>query len=772
MTVSNVAGQPAPDVTPGSRLLAGQPAPGPVANFADVPLYGEKTAEPATEAAVSEHVAAAAAAHGYTVDQLDWVTPEGIDVRPVYIAADRDAVVDAGYPLDSFPGAPPFVRGPYPTMYVNQPWTIRQYAGFSTAAESNAFYRRNLAAGQKGLSVAFDLATHRGYDSDHPRVQGDVGMAGVAIDSILDMRQLFDGIDLSTVSVSMTMNGAVLPILALYVVAAEEQGVPPEKLAGTIQNDILKEFMVRNTYIYPPKPSMRVISDIFGYTSAKMPKFNSISISGYHIQEAGATADLELAYTLADGVEYIKAGLDAGLDIDKFAPRLSFFWGIGMNFFMEVAKLRAGRLLWSELVAQFNPRNDKSLSLRTHSQTSGWSLTAQDPFNNVARTCIEAMAATQGHTQSLHTNALDEALALPTDFSARIARNTQLLLQQESGTTRPIDPWGGSYYVEWLTHELAEKARAHIREVAEHGGMAQAIGEGIPKMRIEEAAARTQARIDSGAQPVIGMNKYQVDEDHEIEVLKVENSRVRAEQIAKLQMLRAERDEAATQAALTELTRAAGEFEAAGDDGLGNNLMALAINAARAHATVGEISDALEKVYGRHQAEIRTIAGVYRDEVGKVSNISTATELVEKFAEADGRRPRILVAKMGQDGHDRGQKVIATAFADIGFDVDVGSLFSTPEEVARQAADNDVHVVGVSSLAAGHLTLVPALREALAEVGRPDIMVVVGGVIPPGDFDELYAAGATAIFPPGTVIADAAIGLLQKLAERLGYELS
>ncbi len=775
MTVSNVAGQPAPDVMSppaGSGNVAGQPAPGPVANFADVPLYGEKTAEPATEAAVSEHVAAAAAAHGYTVDQLDWVTPEGIDVRPVYIAADRDAVVDAGYPLDSFPGAPPFVRGPYPTMYVNQPWTIRQYAGFSTAAESNAFYRRNLAAGQKGLSVAFDLATHRGYDSDHPRVQGDVGMAGVAIDSILDMRQLFDGIDLSTVSVSMTMNGAVLPILALYVVAAEEQGVPPEKLAGTIQNDILKEFMVRNTYIYPPKPSMRVISDIFGYTSAKMPKFNSISISGYHIQEAGATADLELAYTLADGVEYIKAGLDAGLDIDKFAPRLSFFWGIGMNFFMEVAKLRAGRLLWSELVAQFNPRNDKSLSLRTHSQTSGWSLTAQDPFNNVARTCIEAMAATQGHTQSLHTNALDEALALPTDFSARIARNTQLLLQQESGTTRPIDPWGGSYYVEWLTHELAEKARAHIREVAEHGGMAQAIGEGIPKMRIEEAAARTQARIDSGAQPVIGVNKYQVDEDHEVEVLKVENSRVRAEQIAKLQKLRAERDEAATQAALAELTRAAGEFEAAGDDGLGNNLMALAINAARAHATVGEISDALEKVYGRHQAEIRTIAGVYRDEVGKVSNISTATELVDKFAEADGRRPRILVAKMGQDGHDRGQKVIATAFADIGFDVDVGSLFSTPEEVARQAADNDVHVVGVSSLAAGHLTLVPALREALAEVGRPDIMVVVGGVIPPGDFDELYAAGATAIFPPGTVIADAAIGLLQKLAERLGYELS
>ncbi|OKH81721.1 methylmalonyl-CoA mutase [Mycobacterium sp. ST-F2] len=741
-----------------------------IGSFADVPLQGDSPAAPSASA-VDTHVADAAQAHGYTAEQLTWSTPEGIDVKPVYIAEDRDAVAAAGYPLDSFPGTPPFIRGPYPTMYVNQPWTIRQYAGFSTAAESNAFYRRNLAAGQKGLSVAFDLATHRGYDSDHPRVQGDVGMAGVAIDSILDMRQLFDGIDLGSVSVSMTMNGAVLPILALYVVAAEEQGVPPEKLAGTIQNDILKEFMVRNTYIYPPKSSMRIISDIFGYTSTKMPKFNSISISGYHIQEAGATADLELAYTLADGVEYIKAGLDAGLDIDKFAPRLSFFWGIGMNFFMEVAKLRAGRLLWSELVAEFAPKSDKSLSLRTHSQTSGWSLTAQDAFNNVARTCIEAMAATQGHTQSLHTNALDEALALPTDFSARIARNTQLLLQQESGTTRPIDPWGGSYFVESLTHQLAERTRAHLKEVAEHGGMAQAIGEGIPKLRIEEAAARTQARIDSGAQTVIGVNKYQVDEDQEIEVLKVENSRVRAEQLAKLEQLRADRDEAATQAALAELTRAAGESGPAGEDGLGNNLMALAINAARAKATVGEISDALEKVYGRHQAEIRTIAGVYRDEVGKAGNVSTATELVEKFAEADGRRPRILVAKMGQDGHDRGQKVIATAFADIGFDVDVGSLFSTPDEVARQAADNDVHVVGVSSLAAGHLTLVPALRDALAEVGRPDIMIVVGGVIPPGDFDELYEAGAAAIFPPGTVIADAAIGLLGKLAERLGYQL-
>ncbi len=747
-----------------------------IGSFGDVPLHGERAGEPATEAAVTEHVAAAADAHGYTPEQLDWMTPEGIDVKPVYIAADRDAAVAAGYPLDSLPGEPPYVRGPYPTMYVNQPWTIRQYAGFSTAADSNAFYRRNLAAGQKGLSVAFDLATHRGYDSDHPRVQGDVGMAGVAIDSILDMRQLFDGIDLSTVSVSMTMNGAVLPILALYVVAAEEQGVPPEKLAGTIQNDILKEFMVRNTYIYPPKPSMRIISDIFGYTSTKMPRFNSISISGYHIQEAGATADLELAYTLADGAEYIKAGLDAGLDIDKFAPRLSFFWGIGMNFFMEVAKLRAGRLLWSELVAQFGAKSAKSLSLRTHSQTSGWSLTAQDAFNNVARTCIEAMAATQGHTQSLHTNALDEALALPTDFSARIARNTQLILQQESGTTRPIDPWGGSYYVEWLTHQLAEKARAHIREVAEHGGMAQAISDGIPKLRIEQAAARTQARIDSGAQTVIGINKYQVDDDHEIEVHKVENSRVRAEQIDKLQQLRAARDEAAVTAALKELSRAAAAEGVAGEDGLGNNLLALAIDAARAKATVGEISDALEKVWGRHQAEIRTIAGVYRDEVsgggGNIGPYSKATELVEKFAEADGRRPRILVAKMGQDGHDRGQKVIATAFADIGFDVDVGSLFSTPDEVARQAADNDVHVVGASSLAAGHLTLVPALRDALAEAGRPDIMIVVGGVIPPGDFDELYAAGAAAIFPPGTVIADAAIGLLHKLAERLGYDLS
>ena len=740
-----------------------------IASFADVPLT-DAAAAPATgdsEKLISD----LAQAHGYSTEQVTWSTPEQIDVKPIFTRADRDAVTKDGehpYPLDTVPGSVPFLRGPYPTMYVNQPWTIRQYAGFSTAAESNAFYRRNLAAGQKGLSVAFDLATHRGYDSDHPRVAGDVGMAGVAIDSILDMRQLFDGIDLGNVSVSMTMNGAVLPILALYVVAAEEQGVPPEKLAGTIQNDILKEFMVRNTYIYPPKPSMRIISNIFEYTSLKMPKFNSISISGYHIQEAGATADLELAYTLADGIEYLRAGVDVGLDIDKFAPRLSFFWAIGMNFFMEVAKLRAARLIWSELVAKFDAKNPKSLSLRTHSQTSGWSLTAQDPFNNVARTCIEAMAATQGHTQSLHTNALDEALALPTDFSARIARNTQLLLQQESGTTRPIDPWAGSNYVEWLTHELANKARAHIAEVEEAGGMAQAINEGIPKLRIEEAAARTQARIDSGQQPVIGINKYQVDEDQEIEVLKVENSKVRGEQIEKLERLRANRDPAAVEAALANLTRAA----ASDEGGLDNNLLALAIEAARHQATVGEISEALEKVYGRHQAEIRTISGVYRHEAGTVQNIDDAIELVNKFAEAEGRRPRVLVAKMGQDGHDRGQKVIATAFADLGFDVDVGPLFQTPDEVALQASDNDVHVVGVSSLAAGHLTLVPALRDALAKVGRSDIMIVVGGVIPPGDFDELYEAGAAAIFPPGTVIADSAVELIKKLATELGHELT
>jgi methylmalonyl-CoA mutase len=691
-------------------------------------------------------------------DAAAWETPEGITVPPLYTAADLDGIDF----LDTYPGIAPFLRGPYPTMYVNQPWTIRQYAGFSTAAESNAFYRRNLAMGQKGLSIAFDLPTHRGYDSDNERVIGDVGMAGVAIDSIYDMRQLFDGIPLDRMSVSMTMNGAVLPVLALYVVAAEEQGVAPEQLTGTIQNDILKEFMVRNTYIYPPAPSMRIISDIFEYTSAKMPKFNSISISGYHIQEAGATADLELAYTLADGVEYIRSGLAAGLDVDAFAPRLSFFWAIGTNFFMEVAKLRAARLLWAKLVKQFEPKNPKSLSLRTHSQTSGWSLTAQDVFNNVIRTCIEAMAATQGHTQSLHTNALDEALALPTDFSARIARNTQLVLQQESGTTRVIDPWGGSYYVEKLTHDLALRAWAHIQEVEAAGGMAKAIDAGLPKLRIEEAAARTQARIDSGRQPLIGVNKYRLESEEDVDVLKIDNSAVRAEQTEKLRRLRAERDESATRAALDALTNAAADKK----PGLEHNLLALAIDAARAKATVGEISDALEKVYGRHAATIRTISGVYREEAGAVSAIEQARAATDEFAKAEGRRPRILVAKMGQDGHDRGQKVIATAFADLGFDVDVGPLFQTPAEVARQAVEADVHVVGVNSLAAGHLTLVPALREELERQGRPDILIVVGGVIPPRDFDELYAAGAAAIFPPGTVIAESALTLLAKLNER------
>ncbi|MFD3523487.1 methylmalonyl-CoA mutase [Streptomyces sp. NPDC058653] len=694
---------------------------------------------------------------------LVWNTPEGIDVKPLYTREDL-AGLDF---LGTYPGIAPYLRGPYPTMYVNQPWTIRQYAGFSTAEESNAFYRRNLAAGQKGLSVAFDLPTHRGYDSDHPRVTGDVGMAGVAIDSIYDMRQLFDGIPLDRMTVSMTMNGAVLPVLALYIVAAEEQGVPPEKLAGTIQNDILKEFMVRNTYIYPPAPSMRIISDIFAYTSQKMPRYNSISISGYHIQEAGATADLELAYTLADGVEYLRAGLDVGLDVDAFAPRLSFFWAIGMNFFMEIAKLRAARLLWARLVKKFDPKNAKSLSLRTHSQTSGWSLTAQDVFNNVPRTCVEAMAATQGHTQSLHTNALDEALALPTDFSARIARNTQLLLQQESGTTRVIDPWGGSAYVEKLTYDLARRAWQHIEEVEEAGGMAQAIAAGIPKLRIEEAAARTQARIDSGRQPVIGVNKYLVETDEQIEVRSVDNSSVRTQQIAKLRRLRDERDEAACQDALRALTGAA---EAGSTRGLDGNLLALAVNAARAMATVGEISDALEKAYGRHSGQIRTISGVYRNEAGTSPAVEQTRVAVEEFEEAEGRRPRILVAKMGQDGHDRGQKVIATAFADLGFDVDVGPLFQTPGEVARQAVEADVHIVGVSSLAAGHLTLVPALREELAKEGREDIMIVVGGVIPPGDIDELHRAGAAAVFPPGTVIPDAAQDLLTTLAGALGHE--
>ncbi|MDK9698142.1 MAG: methylmalonyl-CoA mutase [Siculibacillus sp.] len=687
-----------------------------------------------------------------------WTTPEEIDVKPVYGAQDLDGLDF----LKTWPGLAPFLRGPYPTMYVNQPWTIRQYAGFSTAEDSNAFYRRNLAAGQKGLSVAFDLATHRGYDSDHPRVTGDVGMAGVAIDSIYDMRTLFSGIPLDQMSVSMTMNGAVLPVLALYIVAAEEQGVDQSKLSGTIQNDILKEFMVRNTYIYPPSPSMRIIADIFAYTSSHMPKFNSISISGYHMQEAGATADLELAYTIADGIEYIRAGKAAGLDVDAFAPRLSFFWAIGMNFFMEVAKLRAARLLWAKLVEEnFHPKSDKSLSLRTHSQTSGWSLTAQDVFNNVVRTAIEAMAATQGHTQSLHTNALDEALALPTDFSARIARNTQILLQQESGTCATIDPWGGSAYVERLTAELAEKALAHIREVEELGGMAKAIEAGIPKLRIEEAAAKTQARIDSGAQTVVGVNKYKPTTEQAIDVLKVDNSAVRAAQIEKLKRLRAERDEAACQEALEALTTQATA---------GGNLLDLAIKAARAKATVGEISFALEKVFGRHKAEIRSIQGVYKREVSRMSDaVEKVQKLVSEFEANDGRRPRILVAKMGQDGHDRGQKVIASAFADLGFDVDIGPLFATPEEAARQAVENDVHIVGVSSLAAGHLTLVPALKRALEAEGRGDIMIVVGGVIPPQDFQALIDFGASAIFPPGTVIAEAAVKLIADLNARLGY---
>ena len=695
---------------------------------------------------------------GRAPEEMMWETPEGIAVKPFYSAKDLEGLDH----LDTAPGLPPYLRGPYSSMYVNQPWTIRQYAGFSTAEESNAFYRRNLAAGQKGLSVAFDLATHRGYDSDNPRVVGDVGMAGVAIDSIYDMRELFDGIPLDQMTVSMTMNGAVLPILANYIVAAEEQGVKQAQLAGTIQNDILKEFMVRNTYIYPPEASMRIISDIFAHCSQNMPKFNSISISGYHMQEAGATADLEMAYTLADGVEYARAGLKAGLTIDQFAPRLSFFWAIGMNFFMEVAKMRAARMLWAKLIKQFEPKNTKSLALRTHSQTSGWSLTAQDVYNNVVRTCVEAMASTQGHTQSLHTNSLDEALALPTDFSARIARNTQLFLQQESGTTQVIDPWGGSYYVERLTRALAETAWGHIQEVEQQGGMAKAIEAGIPKLRIEEAAARTQARIDSGRQTVVGVNKFLLTEKEDVPVLKVDNTEVRRQQIEKLQRLRAERDPAVATAKLEALTRCAEAGE--------GNLLALAVDAARAKCTVGEISDALEKVWGRHKAEIKKISGVYRAEVGERSNvISKVQKAVELFEANDGRRPRILIAKMGQDGHDRGQKVIASAFADLGFDVDIGPLFQTPGEAARQAVENDVHIVGASSLAAGHLTLVPELKAELKKLGREDILIVVGGVIPPQDYDALYAAGAAAIFPPGTIISEAALALLGTLNKRLGY---
>lgn len=688
-------------------------------------------------------------------------TPEGIVLHRAYGAEDL-ASLDF---IATLPGLPPYLRGPYPTMYTTQPWTIRQYAGFSTAEESNAFYKRNLAQGQRGLSIAFDLATHRGYDSDHPRVIADVGMAGVAIDSILDMRILFDGIPLDRISVSMTMNGAVLPVLALYIVAAEEQGVPPEKLSGTIQNDILKEFMVRNTYIFPPEPSMRIVADIFAWTAKHMPKFNPISISGYHMQEAGAPADLELAYTIADGIEYIRTGVRAGLDVDSFAPRLSFFWAIGMNVFMEIAKLRAARLLWAKLVHdEFKPKDPRSLMLRAHCQTSGWSLTAQDVFNNVARTCLEAIAATHGHTQSLHTNSFDEALALPTDFSARIARNTQLLIQHETGIERTIDPWGGSFYIETLTAELCRRALTHIREIEAMGGMAKAIEAGLPKLRIEEAAARTQAQIDNGTRVIVGVNRYRPENEPPVEVLKVDNRAVREAQLARLRQLKAERDELALKRALDALTRAAETGE--------GNLLELSIEAARKKATVGEMTAALEKVWGRHVAPIRAVSGVYMSEMAHAEKVRKARRMVEAFAAQEGRRPRILIAKMGQDGHDRGQKVIATAFADLGFDVDIGPLFQTPEEVAQQAVDNDVHVIGVSSLAAGHLTLVPALKKALEERGRGDILIAVGGVIPPQDFEALRAAGACGIFPPGTVIADAAIELLDILAGALGYELA
>ncbi|OJJ22000.1 methylmalonyl-CoA mutase [marine bacterium AO1-C] len=684
-------------------------------------------------------------------EQKNWKTAERIEVKPYYTAQDLANVEHLGFVA----GIPPYLRGPYATMYVQRPWTIRQYAGFSTAEESNAFYRRNLAAGQKGLSVAFDLATHRGYDSDHPRVVGDVGKAGVAIDSILDMKVLFDGIPLDKMSVSMTMNGAVIPIMAFYILAAEEQGVSPEKLSGTIQNDILKEFMVRNTYIYPPLPSMRIIADIFEYTSQHMPKFNSISISGYHMQEAGATADIELAYTLADGLDYIRTGLKAGMDIDTFAPRLSFFWAIGMNHFMEIAKMRAGRLLWAKIVNQFNPKNPKSLALRTHCQTSGWSLTEQDPFNNVARTCVEAMGAALGHTQSLHTNSLDEAIALPTDFSARIARNTQLYLQDETYITKVVDPWGGSYYVEKLTHDLMHRAWSLIQEVEELGGMAKAIETGLPKMRIEEAAARKQARIDAGKDVILGVNKYRPEEEKEIELLEVDNTAVLKSQLARLEQLRRERNQDEVDSALQAITKAAETGE--------GNLLDLAVKAARVRASLGEISQAMETVFGRHKATIRAISGVYSGEVSDDENFKQAQEMADKFAELEGRRPRILVAKMGQDGHDRGAKVIATSFADLGFDVDIGSLFQTPEEVARQAIENDVHIVGVSSLAAGHKTLVPALIGELKKYGRDDIMVIAGGVIPPKDYDFLYEAGVSGVFGPGTIISIAAQKILEEL---------
>lgn len=687
-------------------------------------------------------------------DAEKFLTPEQIEVKSQYTLADTKEFEHLNFAA----GIPPFLRGPYTSMYVQNPWTIRQYAGFSTAEESNAFYRRNLAAGQKGLSVAFDLATHRGYDSDHERVVGDVGKAGVAIDSILDMKVLFDQIPLDQMSVSMTMNGAVLPILAFYIVAAEEQGVSMDKLSGTIQNDILKEFMVRNTYIYPPEHSMKIIADIFEFTSQKMPKFNSISISGYHMQEAGATADIELAYTLADGLEYIRTGIKAGLNIDDFAPRLSFFWAIGMNHFMEIAKMRAARMLWAKMVKQFNPKKEKSMALRTHCQTSGWSLTEQDPFNNVARTCIEALAAAMGHTQSLHTNALDEAIALPTDFSARIARNTQIFLQQETNICKVVDPWAGSYYVETLTHELAHKAWALIEEVEKLGGMAKAIETGIPKMRIEEAAARKQARIDSGKDVIVGVNMYQTDEQTDIEILDVDNAKVREQQIQRLKQLKSERNQTEVDAALNALTEAA-------KSGKGN-LLELAVNAARVRCSLGEISFALEKVFGRYKANIRSIAGVYSKEISMDKNFLKAKELADQFAELDGRRPRIMIAKMGQDGHDRGAKVISTSFADMGFDVDIGPLFQTPAEAAKQAVENDVHILGVSSLAAGHKTLVPQVIEELKKYGREDILVIAGGVIPQQDYDFLFKAGVSGVFGPGTVISLAAIDILEKLIEK------
>lgn len=685
--------------------------------------------------------------------EKSWMTPEQIPVKTAFNKEDLEGMEHLNY----VSGLPPFLRGPYSAMYPLRPWTVRQYAGFSTAEESNAFYRRNLAAGQKGLSVAFDLATHRGYDSDHPRVIGDVGKAGVAIDSILDMEILFDQIPLDQMSVSMTMNGAVLPVLAFYIVAGLEQGARLDQLSGTIQNDILKEFMVRNTYIYPPEFSMKIIADIFEFTSQKMPKFNSISISGYHMQEAGATADIELAYTLADGLEYLKKGVAAGMDIDAFAPRLSFFWAIGMNHFMEIAKMRAGRLLWSKIVKQFNPKNPKSMALRTHSQTSGWSLTEQDPFNNVGRTCIEAMAAALGHTQSLHTNALDEAIALPTDFSARIARNTQIYIQDETTICKAVDPWAGSYYVESLTQELVNKAWAHIEEVEKLGGMAKAIESGIPKLRIEEAAARTQAKIDANTQTIVGTNKYRLEKEDPLDILEVDNTAVRIAQIERLKKLRANRDEAAVNAALEAITACA-----AGGEG---NLLDLAVKAAQVRASLGEISDACEKVCGRYKAVIRTVSGVYSSESKQDADFAKAKELANKFAEISGRRPRIMVAKMGQDGHDRGGKVVATGFADIGFDVDMGPLFQTPEESAKQAVENDVHIVGVSSLAAGHKTLVPAIIEELKKLGREDIMVTAGGVIPAQDYDFLYEAGVVGVFGPGTKVSKCAIQMLELLIE-------